>query len=118
MSTGTDSNIGSFNPYNSQGYDGFFSPVWDMIKSALSSLVDILQDIILWAFSCILEVFLYIANSIEVPEFFNTLPSLVSQLPSSVSYILNGCGFPQALSIIGSGMAFYVLRKLVTLGHW
>lgn len=99
-------------------FNDFFSPIWDMMVSALSTLADVLSDLVLWAFCGVAEGMLYVANNLAVPAYVNSLQTVTNSLDPVVGYLMFRSGFPEALLIIGGGMSFYVLRKLVTLGNW
>jgi len=63
---------------------------------------------------------LYLLAKIPVPDFLTqySMQTLFSHLPETVTYFVTLFGIPQALAILGLGVAFRLTRKALTLGQW
>ncbi len=99
-------------------YEGFFSPVWDMLKTLFNSFLDVINDVVFDVLCKFLDVALFAANLIELPIISGALQNAVSGLSPDISYLLTQTGFYEALVIVGGGYSFYLLRRLLTLGNW
>ena len=113
-----DSGLGEVNGDGGGGFNDFFQPIWDMVVSALSTIAEILADLVLWAFCGIAEGMLYIANTLAFPDFMNSLNEIVLGQDSVILYLMARSGVSEALLIVSGGISFYVLRKFITLGKW
>lgn len=80
---------------------------------------EILNDLFVYLFKSLLALFSFIITSIPVPDFISGgLQGIVNAIDPSILYFLNLSGVPIALSIIGAGYAFMLIRKIATLGIW
>lgn len=90
----------------------WISGIWTDFSNFMSDLPVNLLESVLNAVSSIF-------TSIPMPSFLTVgMGSMFNSLPSSVLYFLTESGFFQCLLIFGSGVAFRMLRKLLTLGQW
>jgi len=101
----------------------FFSEFWNNIFNffidVFTDIEELLTDIPLFILEAFLNGVYEVFNTIPVPELFsNGLAPLLSNLPPSIAYILVSTGFNEALSLLGVGITFRLLRKLFTLGQW
>ena len=92
----------------------------ELIKSILGFIFDLLYDSVVYVLDMIFGVIATLLSSIPVPSFLsgNDLGSLLSGLPSFALYVVGHINLPEAMLIIGAGVAFNLLRKLFTLGQW
>lgn len=80
---------------------------------------EICYDLAVYIFKSLLALFSFIITSIPVPDFIaNGLQDVVNSIDPGILYFLNISGVPIALSIIGAGYAFMIVRKIATLGIW
>lgn len=91
----------------------------DIIHSVFDGIYNLFYKLALSIFDSLLSIVQIIINSIPVPDFLTTgLSPYFSQLPSNIIYVLNQSGFFIALSIIGAGVLFSLIAKLLTLFRW
>lgn len=80
---------------------------------------EILNDIAVYLFKSLLALFSVIISSISVPDFMaNGLQDVISAIDPAILYFLVMSGVPYAMSILGAGYAFMIVRKIATLGIW
>lgn len=72
------------------------------------------------AIAAILSLFALVVAAIPVPDFIKTysLGTLLSAAGPDVGWFLNTLKIAQGLAIVGSGYAFRLLRKFLTLFQW
>jgi len=86
----------------------FFSALWSFVVDAFIALVELLVMAVVGLISLV-----------PVPQFLSDgLQSVYGQLDPGVLYLLSATGLPIALGIIGTGYAFRLVRKVVTLFQW
>jgi hypothetical protein len=91
---------------------GWFVSIFDAVLGFLTDLPLIVLDGFLSAIVAIIE-------SIPAPQFIqNGLQFYLSGIDPSILYFLSISGLDTAFALLGSGLAFRLLRKLVTLGQW
>lgn len=58
--------------------------------------------------------------AIPTPSFLNdySLSSIFSTIPSDILYFVSFLNLPEAFSLVGAGLSFRLLRKVVTLFQW
>jgi hypothetical protein len=97
----------------------WFDALISWIKEGFQSLVDLLLELPLLVLDGFLQAIASVVSSIPTPDFLATgLDSLVGGLPESVLYLASQTSLAAAFAIIAGGVAFRLLRKLVTLGQW
>lgn len=98
----------------------FFTRVFEWIGGVFVDFMEFILDIPLTVLKGMLDGILYLLEMIPVPDFMTdySLQTVFGLLPDSVLYFVQFFGIPQALALIGSGVAFNLLRKVVTLGQW
>jgi len=94
----------------------FFEWFGGLFKDFMAFILDIPVKIL----EGILDGVVYLVNKIPAPEFLTqySLQALFNQLPDTVLYFVSLFGIPQALAILGLGVAFRLTRKALTLGQW
>jgi hypothetical protein len=91
---------------------GWVVAVFDAIIAFFADLLILILDGFLSAIATIIE-------SIPAPDFIqNGLQFYLSGIDPSILYFLSISGLDTAFALLGSGLAFRLLRKLVTLGQW
>lgn len=96
---------------------GFFV---DLVKSVLKFVFDLLLDVVVWVFGLALELLALIVNSIPIPSFLQqySLGSMMAGLDPGILYFVALLKIPEALAIVGAGVGFRLLRKVLTLAQW
>ncbi len=92
----------------------------DLITDALNALFKLLIDFGLWILDGFLEAVAFLLGLIPAPCCIpvNGLENLINQLPPYALYVISRADISGAFNIIACGVAFYLLRKLFTLGQW
>lgn len=95
--------------------------MWEEIKKFVVQLFDDLTawayDVLVGAIELILDVVAGVIEAIEVPEFIATT-SIAGYLPESILYFLVMSKFGEALTLVGLGYGFRILRRFLTFGIW
>jgi hypothetical protein len=91
----------------------------DLFSGLVDAISSMLYDLFLFILDGFLSGIASIVEAIPVPDFANYgLSYYLTAVDPSVLYFLDRIGLAQALSMLGAGLAFRLLRKLVTLGNW
>ena len=93
----------------------------ELTKEVFISLWTFIQDGFIWALSRVLGVIGTWIATITVPSFLSSglnIGSLLSGLPPYALYVAGQTRIGEAMALIGAGVSFYLLRKLLTLGQW
>jgi hypothetical protein len=78
-----------------------------------------IQDGFIAVFRLVVMAFVTLVSAVPVPSFMSQgLGSTWSGMDGGILYIVTACGVPAALAIIGSGYAFRLARKFLTLFQW
>lgn len=98
----------------------FFKRVFEWFSGIFVDFMEFVSDIPVKVLGGILDGVIYVLSAIPVPSFVTDygLQSLFNVLPSSVLYFVQFFGIPQALGVMGLGVAFRLTRKAFTLGQW
>lgn len=98
----------------------FFRRIFEWFGGLFGDFMEFVLDLPLKILTGFLDGVLYLLELIPVPDFMTdySLQTVFGLLPDSVLYFVQFFGIPQALALIGSGVAFNLLRKVVTLGQW
>lgn len=90
-----------------------------VLKDILQAILDFFLDIGILVLELILDAIYAIVNLIPVPSFLqNGMGSMLSGIDPSVLYFLDQSGLDAAFALLGTGIAFRLIRKLITLGQW
>lgn len=97
----------------------FFEDLIQWFYEILLSIFNFVKDIFLVVFELLLDGIVFVFSSIQPPDFLlNGIDTLTAAIHPDIIYFLGMSGLDTALAIYGSGVAFRMLRKLVTLGQW
>lgn len=90
-----------------------------LVKAAFIALWQFVVDVFIGLVELIVMAVVGLLSLIPVPEFLSQgLQSVYGQLDPGILYLLGASGLPMALGIIGTGYAFRLVRKVVTLFQW
>ena len=91
----------------------------EFFTSIFNSLMALFNDIFIGIVEMLLQALVYLIGLIPMPGFTNSsMNDLVSGLPQLTLYMMDKTGFDSGLAILASGLAFRLLRKLITAGQW
>ena len=98
----------------------WFARIFEWFAGLFKDFMSFVTDLPLKVLEGFLNGVLYLLAKIPVPDFLTqySLQTLFSHLPGSVTYFVSLFGIPQALGILGLGVAFRLTRKALTLGQW
>jgi hypothetical protein len=90
------------------------------IRAVFTALVDFLKDLLELQISFYVDVILTVLNAIPVPDFLGgfTICGILSGGGGTVIWALTTMRVPEGMVLIAGGFAFYVVRKIFTLGQW
>lgn len=90
-----------------------FQALWNAFK-------DFLGDLLVTLISGLEHLFLAALNAIGVPSFLTTynLGTLLGQAGTTAIWLAGVLRLGDCLVVISAGVAFRLLRKLLTLGQW
>lgn len=78
-----------------------------------------ITDAFIWLVDQVLIGVTALFNAVPAPEFLaGGINGQLQQLSPGILWGVSQAGLPACLAIIGSGFAFRLLRKLLTLGQW
>jgi hypothetical protein len=91
-----------------------------MLAALIQAIKQILLDIVTALLEAVLGLFATAIEAIGVPDWLsnNSIGGLLSNLPPGVLWFLDTMKIPEGLAIIGLGVVFRLVRKLLTLGQW
>lgn len=93
--------------------------LWGIISGFWSDFVEFVTDIPLIILDSVLSAIASILESIPVPDFISSgLSGLSASVDPGILYFIDQSGIAAALSLLGAGVTFRLLRKLFTLGQW
>ena len=110
-------------PAQSSG-TGWLSRITGWLAYALnvlfSAIVQVLKDLVTFVLAVVLGVVLLAIQAIPVPDWISghSLGTSLGQLGPIVGFFMSTLQVPAALALIGSGYAFRLLQKFVTLFQW
>jgi hypothetical protein len=95
--------------------------LWDQVKDLISDLWqwvwDFIVDIFVALVTMILGAIASVIELVPVPSFLIEY-SISDYVPEDIGWFLAQSNFHVALSIVGAGVLFYFLRRVLTLGIW
>ncbi|WP_168709642.1 hypothetical protein [Rhodanobacter lindaniclasticus] len=103
---------------------GWLSRLTGWVSYALNSLfaafAAFLKDLVTYILAAVLGIVALAISSIPVPDWIanNSMGSLLGQTGSIVGFFMVQLKIPAALSLIGAGYAFRLVRKFATLFQW
>lgn len=97
----------------------FSNWLFGLVHDAVLAVLHMLQDAFLWLLNALLSGIAAILGAIPAPfsEQYS-LSNLFAGLDPSIAYFVGQFGIVECLALLGAGVAFRLLRKLVTLGQW
>lgn len=98
----------------------WFARIFEWIGGIFVDFMNFILDLPLVILTGFLDGVIYLLNKLPVPEFLSqySLQTLFNSLPDTVLYFVGLFGIPQAIGILGLGVAFRLTRKALTLGQW
>lgn len=97
----------------------FTAWLFGLVKAAFAALWSFVVDAFIGLVELLVMAVVGLISLIPVPQFLaDGLQSIYGQLDGAILYFLSATGLPLALGIIGTGYAFRLVRKVVTLFQW
>jgi hypothetical protein len=101
----------------------FFAETWtsfiEWIQTILAALLTWFKDVFLTIFELMMNGVVYVFALLTPPDFLTAgMQSVATAIPNDVAYFLSQSGIGAGIAIYGTGVSFYLLRKLFTLGQW
>lgn len=91
----------------------------DLVRKVFDALWTWITDAAIAVAEGVLTALAALLALIPMPAFLAAgMQAFFNGLGGDILYFLNACGLPSALAIIGSGYAFRLVRKVVTLFQW
>lgn len=105
--------------------DGWLAAITDwlvkLVKSVFLAVVDFIGDMLVKVLDLVFGAVGGLIAAIPVPSFLTSGLNgggLLTGLPPYALYVIGNLRIGEAFAIIGAGVSFYLVRKLVTLGQW
>ncbi|MRR17872.1 MAG: hypothetical protein EG826_15600 [Deltaproteobacteria bacterium] len=105
--------------------DNWFGKVtqWyhDIWASIFGFLVDWIHDAAVWVFDGVVSALAGLIASVPVPSFMSSgvnIGTIFSGFPPFALYLISHMGLANCFAVVGAGVAFRLVRKIVTLGQW
>lgn len=91
-----------------------------LVQSVFGAFFDSVKDVFVFFLDQIFNAIVSLFSLLSVPSFMaaGQLNTLFSALPPTVVWLLSQTGVFEGFGIIGAGVSFLLLRKIVTLGQW
>lgn len=98
----------------------FANWLFGLVEDAFSALWDLLGDAAVWVFDEFFTALAALLAAIPVPDFLTvyTLNGILSGVHPMVGYFATGLHIPEGIAILGSAIAFRLVRKALTLFQW
>lgn len=99
---------------------GFTDWILSLVRQLWTDVIAFLTDLWIGIVQTILVSVADLIAGIPVPGFMETysLGGILSALPSDVLYFVGFLNLPEAFGLIGMGLAFRMVRKVITLFQW
>lgn len=94
-----------------------FDDIYQFFKDWFVEITDFFRELPVLVLDGVLGAIASVIESIPMPDFMSTY-QISNYIPADIGWLLVQSGFPQALAIVGSGYAFYFLRRVLTIGIW
>lgn len=100
--------------------NSLISWVSGVLKSLWADFVNFFNDLWIGIADTVLQSIASTVSSIPTPDFLDrySLGTIISLLPSDVLYFVSLLGLTEAFYILGLGVSFRMVRKVVTLFQW
>lgn len=93
----------------------------NLVKDGFLALVDFVKDAVVFVLDAVLGALSAAIAAIPAPAFLSQgldAGGLIAGLPAFALYVAGQTRIGEAMAIISAGVAFYLVRKIVTLGQW
>lgn len=92
----------------------------DLIKSLWQAFVDFIGDIWIDIADIVLTALASVIASIPSPEFLSSysIGQIIGMMPSEILYFVGMMQIGEGLTLISAGVAFRLIRKVITLFQW
>jgi hypothetical protein len=93
----------------------------DIFLAIWNAVADAVHDAGVWLFEQMCDIASTVINAIPVPDFLADLSfsALFANIDSPLlNWMMGTFQLPACFLILGAGVAFNLLRKLLTLGQW
>lgn len=96
------------------------SEIWQTIREftrdVLTAIIEVFKGVIAWFLDLIFNLIASAVEAIPSPEFLQE--NISSYIHNDILFFLTVTNFPECVAIIGAGVVFYFLRRVLTLGIW
>lgn len=100
-------------------FNGLYNNLIEWFVTIFQDFGEFMQDLFVWCLDTFLTGISALITAIPVPEFLtNGLSYYLTFIDPSILYFLERSGFAEGLALLGAGVTFRLLRKLITLGQW
>ncbi|MGA4637426.1 hypothetical protein ACPA5B_26470 [Pseudomonas solani] len=98
----------------------FFLRIFEWLKGLFLDVMEFFLDLPLVVFKGVIEGALYLLTAIPVPDFLASysLGAMFAALPAALQFFVGAFNLHLVFLIISAGVAFRLLRKVLTLGQW
>lgn len=98
----------------------WFGRVFEWFKGLFEDFMEFVLDLPTVILEGFLDGVIYVLSAIPVPDFVDSssLQTIFDALGTDVLYFVDFFGIHYGLAVIGTGVAFRLTRKALTLGQW
>lgn len=99
----------------------WFARVFEWLGGIVKDVFEFFTDLPVVMLEGFLDGVIYVLSAIPVPGFLqggSILQTAFGGLNGDVQYLVSFFGIPGALTALGAGVSFRLLRKAITLGQW
>ena len=93
-----------------------FESIGEFFKGIFTELINFLTELPILVLQGILGAIATVIEAIPAPDIITT--SITDYIHEDIAWFLVMSNFPAGLAIIGTGITFYFLRRILTLGIW
>lgn len=92
----------------------------EQILAVWNAFIEFMGDLFLTWVEHSLTMILWVLDRLPVPDFLQgqSIGSILGQAGPTVGWMVTTFRVGESLSVIGAAMAFYIVRRLLTLGIW
>lgn len=92
----------------------------EQLVAFFSAIGELFHDLGVWLFESVCDLTVWIVDNIGVPSFMTeySFQGLFDAMGPTAGWILTTFRIGECFAILGVGMIFRLLRKLLTLGQW
>lgn len=98
----------------------WFGRIFEWIAGVFKDFMEFFLDLPSVIIDGILDGVIYVLSGIPVPDFVQSasLQQVFNALGPDILYLVDFFGIHYGLAIVGTGVAFRLTRKALTLGQW